>query len=246
MSRKFVHDAQGYITGQAHREVRPPNYWVSEDGLTYVVGRYSLTIHVLRRGIQDAYNSLEEKYKRLVGDWVPATDAHPLADIIDDLGNTTRGYSFLSESPFAEHKYDCFFRVVAFRRLGAIDSHGNFCWNKPAVLAFLKDAADLWVDFGWLLSLTGQISTRLTQFMEVTFCNADHLRSFIFQAGELILLPRNHKPGHMTERDACTPGFVPFCLIRLFVRFYGGGLREAEALFTFFLTAGDAAELHRT
>lgn len=82
--------------------------------------------------------------------------------------------------------------------------------------------------------------------MEITLCNNDHLRTIFIQAGEMVLFPRYHKTGHAMERDACQPGFGPEVLANLYVELYGGGLREAEALLTFFLYGAQAAEIQRT
>lgn len=139
---KFCHDSQTFVISQAHKEMRPPNCWVSEDAMTYVVGRHTLTISTLRAGIQDAYDTIWAKYQSLVGDWRGVTC--PLSAIVDDMNNSTRGYSLISESPFQEHKHDCFFHLVKFKHLSVFDNKGGFCWNQPAMKAFLRDAADLW------------------------------------------------------------------------------------------------------
>lgn len=243
MSFKFVHNTQNYITKIAHSETRPPNYWVSEDALTYVVGRSSLTIDALRSGIQAAYRELWSLYAELVGDRRVTT---PLTDVVDDISNTTRGYSFSSEPPFAARKHDCFLHVVKTKKLAAVDANGNFAWNKPATTQWLLTAAKFWRVLGWTLSITCQISTRLTQFMETTLINADHLRSLLVQGGEMLLLGRNHKAGHITERDACTPGFVPKPLAEIIFEALTGGLRETEAIFIHFEHGPEAAEIHRT
>lgn len=243
MSFKFLFDVQRYVSTIAHTEVRPPNLYVSEDALMYTVGRSTLTMDVIRRGIQDAYSELDSLLHELVGDF---TIDISLEDLVDDMSNTTRGYSFLSEQPFSSAKHQCFMRVVKDKKLAVIDAAGNFAWNKPACRRWLLTATKFWRTVAWLLCVTAQVSTRLTQSMETTFCNADHLRSIIVQCGEMLLLLRNHKAGHLTERDNYLPGFIPPILARIIMRAVLIGLREAEAVIIYHEHGREAAEIHRT
>lgn len=240
---KYVRDAQSYVSFIARTETRPPNYWVSEDGLTYTVGRYSLTMDVLRSGIQDAYRELESLFQEIVGE----RNFHfSMKDLVDDISNTTRGYSFLSEAPFAARKHDLFLHVLKEKKLAKVDAQGNFAWNKPAMRRWLLITAKFWRIVAWLLSITAQVSTRLAQFMEITLCNADHLRSIIIQAGEMILLLRNHKASHLTERDGWIPAFVPPFLAKMIARALLMGLREAECIMIYHECGREASEIHRT
>lgn len=243
MGYKYLYDVQRLVSTIAKTEVRPPNYWVSKDSLTYTVGRCSLHIDDLRRGIKDAYEQLGVLLKELVGDLHVDVD---MKDVVDDISNTTRGYSFSSESPFAERQHQLFLRVVKEKKLGVVDAEGNFIWNKPAMRGWLLVAAKFWNTVAWLLVITAQVSTRMTQNMETTFCNDDHLRSIIIQGQEMILLLRNHKSSHLTERDSCTPSFVPPILAHYILQARLLGLREAEAIMVYHECGPEAAEIHRT
>lgn len=242
MGYKYLFDVQRLVSGIAHTEVRPPNCWVSGDAMTYTVGRSSLGISTARRGIQDAYAELGALLQELTGN--RSVDVQ-LEDIVDDLSNTTRGYSFTSEGPYASTKHSLFMHIVKDKKLAILDGEGNLVWNRPATRQWLLKAAKFWRIVAWLLAITCQVSTRLAQNMETTFINGDHLRSIIIQAGEMILLLRNHKASHSTGRDKCLPTFVPRILAEIIVQARLLGLRDAEAILIYYEVGRDEAELHR-
>lgn len=242
MGYKFLFDVQRYVSAIAHTELRPPNCWVSDDALTYTIGRSSLTMATVRRGIQDAYEELETLLKDLTGN--RRVDVR-LEDIVDDLSNTTRGYSFASEEPFASNMHSLFLQVVKEQKLCLLDAKGNVIWNRPATRRWLNKTGKYWRIVSWLLAITAQVSTRLTQDMETTFVNGDHLRSIIIQAGEMILMLRYHKSSH-GNGDKAIPAFVARRLAELIVQPILMGLRYTEGIFIHYEVGREEAELHRT
>lgn len=166
--------------------------------------------------------------------------------MVDDISNTTRGYSFLSEEPFASSKHTCFLHVVKTKRLTMLDSNGRLVWNKPATKQWLLTESKYWRIIRWLLTFTGRISTRLAQEMENTMCNDDNLRSLIIQCGEMLNMGRNHKTGHILEQDAFDPAFVPSTLAGYIVQGLAGGIRETAAIMIHHEVGAEGAEIHRT
>lgn len=245
MSYKWVRDTQSHVSSVAMKEVRPPNCWVSPDSLTYTVGVGSLHMDNLRKAVPAILEDIWTLYNELVGG--KRFVNIPPEDVIDDLSNNTRGYSFASQEPFASRKHECFYHVVQIHRLCIVDSNDRISWNLPGVDRFLDTSAQLWRLIGYLLSFTAQISIRLQQFMEVTFLNADRIRSLIWQGGEGLLMPGYSKTSHITDQDGHRPAFLHEWLSTLLLEVLGGGLRETEAIAVLIKT-GDpvCAQVHRT
>lgn len=166
--------------------------------------------------------------------------------IVDDLSNTTRGYSFLSNEPFHSARHAVFFRLVTRHRLCTVDSLGRIAWNVPAVHNLLARAAKLWRLLSYLLAMTSQISIRLRQFMELTFVNADRMRSIIWQSGEALIMLNYSKMSQITDQDRYSPAFIHRDVSLILLEALGGGLREAEALFVHVISGSEAAQVHRT
>lgn len=243
MPYKWICDTKGYVSSVAMTETRPPNCWVSPDSRTYVVGIGALTIDTLRAGLQEVVKDIWKMHDRLVGKRFVSSSPE---DIVDDLSNTTRGYSFLSEEPFSSRRYLCFFHIVETQKLGIIDAQGRFSWNKPAIEHYLANTAKLWRLVAYIQSFGGQISIRLRQYTEFLLVNCDRQRSLIWQAGELLALLPDSKMTHITEQHRYQAGFVHPLIAAIFLEFIGGGLREAEALLVHVLKGPEAAQIHRT
>ena len=244
MSYKWVRDTQSFVSSVAMKELRPPSCWVSKDSRTFVVGTGTLTIETLRRAVPQLLSDIEKMYDELVGGKRFVQVAPE--DIVDDLSNTTRGHSFISHEPFASQRYDCFMHVVQKYKLCSVDSNRRLSWNIPAIDRILDFCAKIWRLIAYGLSFTAQISIRLRQFMELTFVNADRLRSFIWQAGEGIIMGGFHKMSAITDEDRYIPAFQPRPFSILLIEFLGGGLREMEALLVHIRYGAHAAQIHRT
>lgn len=167
-------------------------------------------------------------------------------DVVDDLSNTDRDYSFLSEEPFASHRHDLFYHLLDKHHLCVVDSKGRVSWNTKAIEGILDRCATIWRLLSYAQSFFGQISIRLRQYMEYRLVNNDRLRSGIWQSGELLHLLPDHKSSKLTQQDRYLPAFTPPELNEIWLELLGGGLREAEALFVFVLEDAAAAHTHRT
>lgn len=243
MSYKWAQEAQNQVSGYAFREVRPPGCWVSEDCNSYVAGTSTLTLATLRSAMQQVVRDIWDMYDELVGKRFVTC---ALEDVVDDLQNTTRGYSFLCEEPFASRQNACFLHVIQKHSLCDVDAVGRFSWNEHGVKKFLEACARMWRVFSWGLSYTAQISIRRTQFQEAKFINDDHMRSFIWQAAEMMMLLIYSKNSHSMDEDRYYPAFVHRLFAELLLELLGGGLRNAEA-YLIHATGGAAmAQVHRT
>lgn len=245
MSYKWVRDNQTHISSVAMKEVRPPNCWVSADSLTFAVGADSLHIDHLRQAIPKIMEDIWELYDELVGG--RRFVSIPMKDIVDDMSNEDRDYSFLSHEPFASRKHDCFNHVVALHHLCMVDGRQRISWNHPGIDRFLFTSAKMWRLVGYLLSFTAQISIRTAQFMETTFINADRMRSFVWQCGEALLMGGWSKTSHITDEDRFLPAFIAELVAVIILELIGSGLREAESLLVLAKTKDQTkAQVHRT
>lgn len=243
MNYKWVQEAQNRVSGYALRETRPPGCWVSEDCQSYVSGTSTLTLTVLRGAMQELIRDIWTTYDELVGKRFVTC---ALKDVVDDLQNTTRGYSFLSEEPFASRHNACFYHVLERHSLCDIDGLGVFSWNQQAIDKFLSGCVRLWRLFGYGLSYTGQISVRRTQLHEAKFLNDDHLRSFVWQSAEVLMLLLYSKNSHSMDEDRFYPAFLHQLFAEILLELLGGGLRNAEAYLIHVKGGAAKAQVHRT
>lgn len=245
MSYKWVRDTQSHVSSVAMKELRPPSCWVSEDSLTFAVGPDSLHIDHLRQAIPKIMEDIWGLYDELVGGKRFVTI--PIEDVVDDMSNTTRGYSFLSHEPFASRKHDCFHHVVQLHNLCMVDGRKRISWNLPGVDRFLHTSAKMWRLIGYVLSFTAQISIRLAQSMETTFINADRMRTFIWQCGEGLMMGGWSKSSQITDEDRYLPAFIAQLIAAILLEIIGSGLREAESLLVLAKTKDQSmAQVHRT
>ncbi|KAF7965750.1 hypothetical protein HWV62_42010 [Athelia sp. TMB] len=244
MSYKWVRDTQSFVSSVAMKELRPPSCWVSSDSRTFVVGTGKLHIDTLRAAVQEVPAAIWAAYDKILGGKRFVNIA--TEDIVDDLSNTSRGYSFASHEPFHSRRHDCFLYVVQMYKLCTIDSQNRLSWNLPAIDRVLDACAKLWRLVAYGLSYTTQISPRLRQFMELTFINADRLRSFIFQSGDGLVMGGFHKMSAISDEDRYIPGFQPRPYSDILKELLGGGFREMEALLVHVRHGAQAAQTHRT
>lgn len=244
MNFKWTREAQNRVSGYAKRETRPPGCYVSEDCNNYVSGTSTLTLTVLRSAMQQLIRDIWATYDELVGKRFVTC---ALKDVVDNLQNTTRGYSFLCEEPFSSRQNACFYHVIERHSLCDIDGVGRFSWNQQAVKKFLTGCVRLWRLFSYGLSYTGQVSIRRTQFQEAKFINDDHLRSFIWQSAEVLMFLIYSKNSHSMDEDRFYPAFLHQLFAEILLELLGGGLRNAEA-YLILASGGDAAmaQVHRT
>lgn len=243
MNYKWVRETQNRVSAYALKEVRPPGCWVSPDCKSFVVGTSTLTLAVLRRAMQQLLLDIWELYDDLVGKrFVNCA----LEAVVDDLQNTTRGYSFLCEEPFASRQNACLFHVIERHNLCSIDGLGRFSWNEAAVKKFLQRCVSLWRLFAYGLSYTCQISIRRTQFQEAKFINDDHLRSFIWQCAEVLMLLLYSKNSQAMDEDRYYPAFLHRLFAEVLLELLGGGLRNTEAYLIHASGGAAMAEVHRT
>lgn len=244
MSYKWTRETQNHLSSIAMKAVLPPSVWVSDDSLTYVVGTGTLKMETLQAAIPTIEADIWALYDSIVGG--RRFNTTRAEDVVDDLSNTSRGYSFASNEPFHSNRHSCFIHLVQQNNLCTVDSLGRASWNRPELQKILTRCAKLWRLVAYHLSLTAQISIRLQQFMEHTFVNGDRMRSFIWQAGESLMMEAYSKTSQITDEDRYVPAFIHPSTSAILLEFLGGGLREAEALFVQVLSGSEAAQVHRT
>ncbi|KAG6373144.1 hypothetical protein JVT61DRAFT_6755 [Boletus reticuloceps] len=135
----------------------------------------------------------------------PASHNDP---IVENLSNTQRGYSFLKKNTFNKKKNSFFLSAVERYGLGTLNTEGVWIWNELAICKFLDHADTVWGHFIHVLYVGLQLSTRVTQFLQLQLQNADRPRNFIFQGKECIVLNRYSKPTNTKGMDGCIPVFL--------------------------------------
>ncbi|KAG0696939.1 hypothetical protein DFH29DRAFT_1004189 [Suillus ampliporus] len=179
----------------------------------------------LREGIQDLMRDMTSRYRALTQSDNVVTKMPD--QVKDDLTNATRGYSFMSEKPFFEKRHSLLLSWWSIKEL-------------------LRRTLLIWEPAYHLLYITTHISSRGTQFIDHQISNADRHRNLFMQGAEMFLLTGYSKKTSITDRDSCTPGFVPKDLAFWVLELLGGGLRTAEAILAGVAYGKDAEHLYRT
>jgi hypothetical protein len=114
--------------------------------------------------------------------------------------------------------------------LAVIVSAGRIAWNIPEIKDFLRCTLCIWEPLYHLLYITTHISSHGTQFLEHQICNAERNRNLFVQGNEMFMLTGYSKTTSITDRYACTPGFIPKEVASWVLELLGAWLRTAEAI----------------
>lgn len=142
ISYKWVGDTQSHVSSVAMKELWPLSCWISEDSLMFAVGPDSRHVDHLRQAIPKIMKDIWGLYDELVGGKHFVTI--PIEDVVDDMSNTTRRYSFLSHKPFTSRKHDCFHHIVQLHHLCMVDGCKCILWSLPGIDHFLHTSAKMW------------------------------------------------------------------------------------------------------
>ena len=240
----MLYDMQKFASSIAYSQVKEPNVYVSPDFGSITIGLHTMELESLRNGIKELLNDVEERYAALTKG--NRTVKSMPDNLIDDLTDTTRGYSFLSEEPFSQDAHSLFFFLVEEYSLAMVDSDGRIGWNIPQIKEFLRGSLHAWEPLYHLLFITTHISSRGTQFIDHQITNADRHRNLFAQLGEMFLLTTYSKTTSATDHDSCTPGFLPNQVAYWLLEFLGGGLRNAESILAGIAYGKDVEQMYRT
>lgn len=240
----MLYDMQKFASSIACTQVKEPNVFLSPDFGSITIGVHHMELDSLRNGIKELLNDVEKHYTTL-------TKGNKLLkefpdNLIDDLTNTTRGYSFLSEEPFEQKAHCLFYFFVEEYSLAMVDNDGRIGWNIPQIKEFLRNSLKAWEPLYHLLFITTHISSRGTQFIDHQITNADRHRNLFAQLGEMFLLTTYSKTTSATDHDSCTPGFLPNQVAYWLLEFLGGGLRNAESILAGIVYGKEVEQIYRT
>jgi hypothetical protein len=179
------------------------------------------------------------------------TNGQRLADnipesVIDDLPNDTHNYSFLDHGPFTTTPNALIRHLVDHHRLAAVDSEGRLSFNKPAIRQFFDQADELNVLLSILTFISCTVSTRITQFTDYTFRNANRRRNLHYLMNEMFLLAASSKMTGQTGFDLCIPNFYAREVQEIQMEVFGGRLRDCEKLFALVNYPVSSAEYYHT
>lgn len=228
----------------AYSQVQDPNVFVDPDRAWISIGTETLHLDRLRSGMARLIQDAKAAFLHLSqqDDWPTMSGSH----IVDDLGKTDRGYSFLEEVPFANHKPAFFLSSVQNWKLGSLSGNGHWNWDKIAIKEFLHRSDRMWGLVIYALFIGTQLSTRVSQFLQIQLRNADRPRNLIFQGNEALLLGRYSKTTNMKGRDNCIPAFLAEPLRDLLLVLLGSGQRESQAILAGVIYGEESRSLYRT
>ncbi|KAG1718527.1 uncharacterized protein EDB91DRAFT_1090004 [Suillus paluster] len=243
-SFNMIYEMQQYASSLAFNQTQEAKVFVDPDFKWITIGVETMHLDKLREGIQHLAQDMKSRYRALTQSNNVMTKMPD--QVKDDLTNTTRGYSFISENPFFEKRHSLLLFLVEQYNLAMVDNAGRIAWNIPAVKELLRRTLRIWEPAYHLLYITTHISSRGTQFIDHQISNADRHRNLFMQGAEMFLLTGYSKKTSITDRDSCTPGFVPKDIAFWILEFLGGGLRTAEAILAGIVYGKDAEHLYRT
>jgi hypothetical protein len=240
----MVYEMQQYASSVVFNQTREPNVYVDPDVKSITIGTNTMHMDKLREGIQRLFRECKSRYAALVNDNF-ALKVIP-EEVKDDLTNSTRGYSLASEEPFYKKRHALFLYLVDYYDLAMIDNAGRVAWNIPGIKELLRRSSRVWEPLYHLLFITTHISCRGTQFIDHKVSNADRHRNLFMQGREMFLLTGYSKKTSISDRDSCTPGFVPKDIALLVLEMLAGGLRNAEAILAGIAYGVQAEHVYRT
>ena len=228
----------------AYSQVQDPNVFVDPDHAWISIGTETLHLDRLRSGVARLIQDAKAGFLHLSqeDDWPTLSKSH----IVDDLGKTDRGYSFLEEAPFVTRKHAFFLSSVQNWKLGSFSGNGHWNWNEIAIKEYLHRSDRMWGHVIYALFIGSQLSTRVRQFLQIQLRNADRPRNLIFQGNEAMLLGRYSKTTNMKGRDNCIPAFLAEPLRDLLLVLLGSGQRETQAILSGVIHGEESRSLYRT
>jgi len=240
----MVFEAQQFASSLAFNQIQEPKVFVDPDYKWITIGKETMHLDKLRSGVQELLSVLESRYLKLTrGNKVLSRMPD---QVQDDLTDTCRGYSFLSEEPFYGKRHSLFLFLVEEYNLAMVDNQGRISWNIPEIKDLLRTSLLVWEPLYHLLYLTTHISCHGTQFVNHQISNADRHRNLFMQGSEMFILTGYSKRTSVTDRDSCTPGFLPTQVTQWMLEMLGGGLRTAESLLAGIVYGEESEHLYKT
>lgn len=240
----IVYEMQQYASAMVFNQTREPNVYVDPGVESITIGTNTMHMQKLRDGIQKLIQVLKSRYAAFTNDNIVLNGVPD--QVKDDLTNTTRGYSLASEEPFYKKRHGVFFYLVEHYNLAMVDNAGRVAWNIPGIKELLRRSLRVWEPLYQLLYITTHISCRGTQFVDHKVSNSDRHRNLFMQGSEMFLLTGYSKTTGITDRDSCTPGFVPKDVAFWVLEMLAGGLRTAEAILAGVVYGAEAEHVYRT
>ncbi|KAF8131379.1 hypothetical protein EV363DRAFT_1329892 [Boletus edulis] len=240
----MVWELQQVASALAYSQVQDPNVFV-DPGYTWIsIGTETLHLDRLRSGMATLIQEAKAAFLYLArrDEWPNMSELH----IVDDLGKTDRGYSFLEEAPFSNRRHEFFLSSVQNWKLGSFSRNGHWNWDETAIKEFLHRSDRMWANVIHVLFIGTQLSTRVAQFLQIQLRNADRPRNLIIQGKEAMFLGRYSKTTHTKGRDNCIPAFLAEPLRDLLLVLLGGGQRETQAILAGVIYGEESRSLYRT
>lgn len=240
----MIHETQQFVSSLAFNQIREPKIYVDEKVESITIGTERMYLQKLRDGTKKLLEDVESRYVKLTRGNKVLTRMPD--DVLDDLADTRRGYSFIREEPFRSKQHSLLLFLVEEYRLAMVDGSGRIAWDIPEVKNFLIKSARVWEPLYHLIYLTVHVSSRGTQFIDHQISNADRHRNLFMQGSEMFIITGYSKTTNARDLDSCTPGFLPRKVAEWALEMLGGGLRSAEAILAGIAYGEEAEHLYKT
>jgi hypothetical protein len=194
--------------GRAIAQSDGPSFRVhwSEDGQVLQWDNGRLSMHQFRSVAQDVLQTAIAAVNRLMYDWDPVCN---LATIKDQMANTSRGYSFVSEpaNSLSEAYLDLSQRASLAGIDGLLSRDG---WRQPRVSRYLDDSEAFLSLLFILVYLTGGQAAQGTELTSVEYQNGASTQRGIYVYGSaFVVVTRHHKSRHATNNEFQVGRFLP-------------------------------------
>ncbi|KAG6373608.1 hypothetical protein JVT61DRAFT_6260 [Boletus reticuloceps] len=220
----MVWELQQVASALAYSQVQDPNVFIDPAYIWISIGTEMLHLDHLRN------------------EWPNMSKLH----IVNDLGKTDRGYSFLEEAWFSNRQHEFFLSLVQNWKLGSFSRNSHWNWDETAIKEFLHQSDRMWANVIHMLFIGTQLSTHVAQFLQIQLRNADWPQNLIIQGKEAMFLGRYSKTTHVKGRDNCIPAFLAGPLRDLLLVLLGGGQRKTQAILAGVIYGEESRSLYRT
>jgi hypothetical protein len=237
-----LYELQQFTSSLSFNQIRTPKLFWSDGMDRVTISGETLVLATFRSGIQRLLADTRSLMDKLTGG--RRFVIKPRDQFRDDLPNTTRGYSWLSNGPFTEFPHAFITHLIHGSQweFAYLNDSGMLSWNIPAVHHVMDLLSQI---NGNLMTLNYIFSdNRATQLCDQTIRNGLQPRNLYFALNWMFWLTRRTKTSNLTGMDACIPTFIPPILSDMMIEYLAGGMREAEQVFANIVFSKETASLY--
>jgi hypothetical protein len=203
-----IRELQQYASSLVMSEPRSPNITLSADVQTFAIHGKELHLPSMRAGLRRLFSEVSD----LLDDVLLHQDI-PIEvprDLADDMGNTTRQYSWLDNGTFTQKEYPLLEQYLndPNQRLGWQGQDGKFHFNAAAGSALMEKTAKINRGLSMLNNIVNSLPARRTQFVDQKIRNSWRRRSTYREQGRLRWVYQYSKKSNGRKMDTFLPILV--------------------------------------